>query len=247
VPVYANFVGALIIFLPGLVLLEAWAIDRAVEFMALQTIHDPSTVIRNGETVELPGKPADIRVERLVAVVLIILMAVGDVGMFTSRNTASQESYGGIVKTDQLIESVVSGIQSSPVPEKDILILGGEEDYRHWTYYLPEAHALWTKYVLYMKFHAGVTVWLSYERHQDKIEPDVSTGADGFPRASVPVGDAKAVFVRPKEFELYSGTGGIIEISGKALEGEKPEPVGYLIDISGKKDVIFSEGRWWLE
>jgi hypothetical protein len=256
VPIYANFIGTMIIFLPGLIMLEAWAIDRAADFMGLQTVREPTKVVDNGVTIEKPGKKADIRVERLVAYTLIFLMATHEIGVFFEMKNPTQECFNGIVKTDQLVSGVVSGIHESPIAEKDILILGGEEDYRHWTYYLPEARSIWTKYVLHIEFHPGVTVWLSQHRHQDKVALGVTTDpASGQPRAEFPLTGEKAVFVRPKEMDQFARPDnpgipptGIIEITGKAqIKDVKPETLGFLVDTSGKTKVVFSQGKWWME
>lgn len=86
VPVYVNYVGILLIFLPAFVLIEAWMIDRAGVFMALQTIRDESTVEKDGKSVQVPAKAPDIRVDRLVAWLLIILVAMNQFGTFAAKN-----------------------------------------------------------------------------------------------------------------------------------------------------------------
>jgi 4-amino-4-deoxy-L-arabinose transferase-like glycosyltransferase len=242
--VYANYVGVLLILLPALVLLEGWAIDRAANFMSLQTVRE--SVAKKGEEAPRPAKGPDMRVEKFVAWFLMVLMAMHEVGAFVDRNSQSQESWRGIIARDQFVSDVVEAVKSAPIPMSNLIVLGGEDDYRHWTYYLPETTVIWTKYVLYRDIRPGVGVWVSHDRHQNMTIPEIIT-TDDSPEAIFDLAGSRGVVVFPPEFAMFAGSGTVILLGGGEPNGEKIEPVAYLLETGPATRLIFQTGKWWLE
>jgi hypothetical protein len=155
----------------------------------------------------------------------------------------------GIIARDFFIQSVISVVRESPVPERELLLLGGEDDYRHWTYYLPEARIIWTKYLLYRDIRPGVKVWVSHERHQDPVIPDVAPGqAEGSMVASFPLEGERAIFVLPEEMEKFVGTATVVPLGPEdASEGGSAEPVGFLVNVGNATRIVFGGGTWTLQ
>jgi len=250
--VYVNYVGILTIFLPPLILMEAWAIEKAAVFMTLQTIRDSAG---EGEKVDsgsagegVRSAPAarrdpDPRVERLVAWLLVAFVAMNDIGGFI--DSGSQESLKGIVARDYWIGTVVEAIEAAPVPTGDLVVLGGEDDYRHWTYYLPEAETIWTKYLLYNPIRQDTRVWVSRDRHQEKVLPELRHSDGGAVAAVFDVSGSRGIVVFADELERFAGSALVMPLL--APEETDSEPVCWLVEVSVASRIVFSEGEWRLE
>jgi len=247
--IYINYVGILTIFLPGLILMEAWAIERASTFMMLQTIRDPDP-----EDEEKSRKGPDAKVGQLVAWLLIVLTAMAYIGVFIDDGGALdeetvtpvvQESLIGIMARDVWLDDVIESVENIPIPADQLVILGGEDDYRHWTYYLPESRSIWTKYLLYNPIRENTTVWISQNRLQEKVSPQISE-INGQLEASFPLDESEGIVVFPDEMELFTGTGMIMPIMSDE-EVEDEEPLCYLISTAGESEIVFTEGAWRLE
>lgn len=262
---YVNYVGILTIFLPGLILLEAWAIERAATFMMLQTIREPvpegneesEEIEEEGNEKPVPAaksKGPDLKVGQLVAWLLIVLVAMHEVGVFIDDtpveedgiDAAVQESLIGIMARDIWLGEVIDGVKSVPVPRDKLIILGGEDDYRHWTYYLPESRSIWTKYLLYNPIRENTTVWVSQNRIQNKISPEISEIDDRL-KASYPLDNAEALIVFPDEMALLAGTKAMAPIMPGDQTDEDEEPLCWLVSMGDASEIVFTEGSWWLE
>jgi hypothetical protein len=132
------------------------------------------------------------------------------------------------------------------VPQPDILVLGGVDDYRHWTYYLPEGRVVWTKYLLYYPIREGVMVWVSQNRHQDLVPPEVDVVAGRPASAAFTLDGERAVFALPDEFEKFLGSQRAEAVYAES-DGSDSEPIGYAIPCEGMTRIVFREGNWWLE
>jgi hypothetical protein len=257
--VFVNYVGVFIVFLPALVLLEAWAIERAAVFMSLQTIREQDK--RSEDTAASVVKGPDVRVERLVAWLLIALMAMHEVGVFTEGvfggpgridpNKAigelGQENWRAIVARDTWLEDVISAVNKAPYRASELIVLGGVDDYRHWTYYIPEARTIWTKYLLYYPVRRGRGAWVSQWRRQEMVQPEVTDGGDpnGPLTARIPIGGAKGIVVFGDELERFEGSAVVTGLGGEV--GGSGEAVCYFIPTGEKVAIAFREGVWWLE
>lgn len=242
--IFANYVGILIIFLPGLILLEAIAIERASQFMGLQTVRELEGGINpDDRNVQLTGP--DQRVERLVAWLLCFFLALNWFGMFISSANKSQESWNGIQARDDYIETVIDTIRNAPLPENELLILGGDDDYRHWSYYFPEARTVWTKYLLYKKIRQHTKVWISSNRRQELTSVPLIENSDGSLRAEISLNDARGVISFPDEITKYVGDDRLIPLGG--INDGSSEPLCFLIMTSGKTKLVFQDGSWFLK
>jgi len=274
--VYVNYVGVLTIFLPPLILLEAWSIERAAAFMMLQTIREPSdnpNAESEGEEKGAgvtTGKGPDPRVGRFVAWVLVGLMVMNDIGGFIDSRT--NESLSAIRENDRYFRAAISAVKSAPVPQSELIILG-YSNYRHWTYYFPEAEIIWSKYLLFNPIGRNTRVWVSRGRHQEKVLPDEirEVQIEGVDKpvfeASFFTRGAKGLIVFPAEMDHFSGTAQVMPLFA-GEEGES-EPVCYIISLENVERIVFRgadwcesvdesgetvggwcgdwEGRWWLE
>ncbi len=247
--VYVNYIGIFVIFLPPLILMEAWGIEKAATFMGLQTAREPSEIprssVENGEKIVARGP--DTRVEMLVGVLFIVLMLFHQWGVFFAGSESEiQENWRGIVARDTYIESVVSAIEDSGVPMEDLVVLGGTDDYRHWTYYLPESRTIWSKYLLYYPVTEGTTVWVSRDRHQDMLQPEISgdpSSANGL-TAMFALNGAGGLVVFPDEWERFVGSGIVTPLG---VEESAEDPLCYLVSARGASWIVFRNGVFWLE
>jgi hypothetical protein len=215
---------------------------------------DGSQDEESGKAVEIRAKGPDMRVERMVAAVLIALMAIHDLGSFTNpgpklspiSNPGSgvQENWEGILLNDKYFSDVIDAIDSCGIPPQDLIILGGEYNYRHWTYYLPEAETIWTKYLLYYPIREGRGIWVSRNRHQDQVIPEtrVSSPDEDSLEARFPIGDAKGIIVFPEEWKSFSVSGEVIP-----LDGNVDEALCYLVKPGSATSIVFSDGVFRLE
>ncbi len=238
--VFVNYVGIFTLFIPGLILLEAWCIERASEFMTLQTIREESKPVsdngeENGEgtEVQLVKTEPDRRVGLLVAWALLLLVALNDIGGFLDES--KHESWVGILARDVYVHDVIEAVDESPVPRDQLIILGGTDDYRHWTYYLPES----------------TSIWISSDRVQNKTNLETfHLDGDDSPLAAIyPLDGSQGIIVFPEEMDKFIGN---VEITGlgyelmEPVDGE-PVPLCYLVEPGDLTKIVFSDGVWWLE
>ena len=146
---------------------------------------------------------------------------------------------------DVWLDDVIESVENIPIPPEKLIILGGDDDYRHWTYYLPESRSIWTKYLLYNPIRENTTVWISQNRLQEKVSPQISE-INGQLEASFPLDESEGIVVFPDEMELFTGTGMIMPIMSDE-EVEDEEPLCYLISTAGESEIVFTEGAWRLE
>ena len=140
-------------------------------------------------------------------------------------------------------------MRGTPVPLDKIVILGGEDDYRHWTYYFPEAKVIWTKYLLYRPIKRGERIWVSHGRHQDKVAPEFVGGAESEEiTALLPIEGSDALVVFPDEMEKFIGEAIVVGL-GEIIPEErgKPQPVCFLVHTGNASKIAFRGGFWWLE
>lgn len=248
--VHVNYVGILVIFLPPLILMVAWSIERAASFMAQQTVREKTSDEKeNGEsevTDTKPGIEPDIRIGKFVAWVLIILVAMNDVGGFI--NSDGQESWQGIVYNDLKIERDINAVHEAPVPLEEVLLLGDSDGYRHWAYYIPEANTVWIKYLLYFPVREGLGIWKSHDRDQNRIFPEITMNEsveDGGV-AVISLDGLTGIVVFPDEMLMYEGAG-ILYPMGIDEEVEDSEPVAYFLETGDAEKILFGGGKWWIE
>lgn len=278
--IYVNYVGILIFFLPPLILLVAWNIERAAEFMVLQTVREPvenkENVKDNSENLDKIGhvkdKP-DLRIGKFIAWVLIVLVAMNDIGGFIDADT--QESWYGIVSNDMKIESVIEAIQKAPVPLDQVILLGDSGGYRHWAYYITEPMTIWVKYLLYNPIRETTAAWGSRDRNQQRFFPTMihdDSIEDGI-IASIPLDEISGIIAFNTEMARFKGSGTIytltndpafpntvrIEIAENEalimfdigyesfIEELGFEPIAYYLDAGNSTELRFGGGVWWLE
>jgi len=277
--VFINYVGILLVFVPPLIFLEAWAIERAAEFMALQTARGP-------EDHKVPGSPddedepekepvikgPDKRVEKLVAWVLVGLMVMHDFGAFGMADY--NESWAGIRDNDYYFGTVLATMDDIDVPQDKWIVLGGEANYRHMTYYLPDARVIWTKYILYRPVREGIEVWISRNRMQEKVIPDVESRTAlsneeiiDVQAAVFSIDDSAIIVGFPLEAEQFRGDTDIL--TPYYVDGDPGGEIAFFtLDTDGFEKMVFAgeegseyvdeeglvqigwdgiPGGWWLE
>ncbi len=248
--VHVNYVGILVIFLPPMILMVAWSIERAASFMAQQTVREETSDEKendeNEESVTIPGTQPDIRVGKFVAWVLIILVAMNDIGGFIDSD--GQESWQGIVSNDLKIESVINAVHEAPVPLEEVLLLGDSKGYRHWAYYIPEVNTLWIKYLLYFPVREGLGIWKSQERDQYRIFPEITMNesAEDGGVAIISLDGLTGIVVFPDEMLMYQGVGILYPI-GIDEDVEDSEPIAYFLETGDAGKILFGGGKWWIE
>jgi hypothetical protein len=218
--------------------------------MALQTVREETSDEKENreceEPVTKPGTQPDIRVGKFVAWVLIILVAMNDVGGFTDKK--NHETWFGIISSDRMIESVIDAVHEVPVPLEEVLLLGDSDGYRHWAYYIPEANTVWIKYLLYFPVREGLGIWKSRDRDQYKLFPlitmDESVEDGGI--AVISLEGLTGIVVFPDEMLMYEGAG-ILYPMGIDEEVEDSEPIAYFLETGDAEEILFGGGKWWIE
>ncbi|MCK4719901.1 hypothetical protein KAU08_04545 [bacterium] len=248
--VHVNYVGILIIFLPPLIMMVAWSIERAASFMALQTVREETSDEKeneeNEEPVTKPGTQPDIRVGKFVAWVLIILVAMNDVGGFTDKK--NHETWFGIISSDRMIESVIDAVHEVPVPLEEVLLLGDSDGYRHWAYYIPEVNTVWIKYLLYFPVREGLGIWISRDRDQSRLFPliTMNESVEDGGIAVISLEGLTGIVVFPDEMLKYEGAG-ILYPMGIDEEVEDSVPIAYFLETGHAEKILFGGGKWWIE
>ncbi len=248
--VHVNYVGILIIFLPPLIMMVAWSIERAASFMALQTVREETSDEKeneeNEEPVTKPGTQPDIRVGKFVAWVLIILVAMNDVGGFTDKK--NHETWFGIISSDRMIESVIDAVHEVPVPLEEVLLLGDSDGYRHWAYYIPEVNTVWIKYLLYFPVREGLGIWISRDRDQSRLFPliTMNESVEDGGIAVISLEGLTGIVVFPDEMLKYEGAG-ILYPMGIDEEVEDSVPIAYFLETGHAEEILFGGGKWWIE
>ncbi|MCX6647277.1 MAG: hypothetical protein NTY09_13105, partial [bacterium] len=273
--VYVNYVGILVFFLPPLILMVAWSIERAAEFMSLQTIREPKPA---GEEVEKSEKlvhsrtKPDSRVGNIVAWALIVFVAMNDIGGFIDSET--QESWYGIVSNDTKIESVIDAVHKAPAPLDKVILLGDSAGYRHWSYYIPEPLTIWVKYLLYSPIRETTAVWASRNRDQERLFPTIihdDSIEDGIV-ASIPLDGISGVIAFKEDMMRFRGSGTLYALTNDPaitnpvrievavnealimfdigydsfIEELGFEPVAYYLDTASSRELRFGGGMWWV-
>lgn len=237
--IYVNYIGIFTIFLPAFMLLTGWGIERFAEFMKLQSI---------SEDGEKENNEPDKRVEPFVALIMTGLMVMSYYGTFTHPASTEQESLNGIIARDLYIESVLNTIHMQDLDISGTVILGGEDDYRHWTYYFPSEYCIWTKYLLDYSPVEGRGIRTSQNHQQTFLYPqllkDENTGIEW---ALIDISEYDTLicfnddYARLGETERRSAIP--IYVSS---ETEDIEPVCFIINIDNDF-AEFTKGMWKLE
>ncbi|HDS29600.1 MAG TPA: hypothetical protein ENN67_01015 [Firmicutes bacterium] len=263
IAVHVNYVGILIIFLPPLILMVAWVIERFAAFMVMQTVREEHEIMvpkdcaldeKGAKPEGVKAKGPDMRVERMIAGVMIALMVIHDWGSFTNPGpklspianpgAGVQENWEGILLNDKYFDEIIKAVDSCGIPLENLIILGGQYNYRHWTYYFPEAETVWTKYLLYYPVREGRGIWFSRNRVQNQVMPEIrpSIISGDVLEAVLPIDDYEGIIVFPEEWKNFLKSGEITPL----LSG-KGEELCFLVKPEGAKKIIFGGGVFRLE
>lgn len=259
--VYVNLVGIFIIFLPPLILLAAWSIIRAADFMGMQTVQDfePSEGEESEATIEEKLKAREIaksggrdaRVWKFIVIVLLILTFMNDLGGLAENK--SGENILELKLRDAVIEDVLKAVSSAPAAESRLMILCGPGElgspghYRHMQYYFPEAKSIWTKYILYDEVRENRLIWRSDRDEKslpDEIFDTPLTGLEHIvPAASFNLDGIDGIIAFEKDLEIYGGPEHFLPLFADPLVTGR-EPECYYLDVSHASGVVFIGAKY---
>jgi len=249
--VYVNLIGILTIFLPPLILLVAWAVSRASDFMAMQTVRDnkPDGDENSDEKIDEKApvkKIPDPKVGKFVLWVMIILLVMNDLGGLAGNE--SGENILDLKIRDEYIGSIISAIESAPVDESRLMILGGPGElggpgnYRHMQYYFPDSKVIWIKYILYNPVRENRMIWRSDKNEKslpDEIFPYEIEGIDTVQlAASFDLTGIDGIIAFENEISVFDGMDIVTPLYSSRL-GPDSEPICYLVDTRHASKVVF--------